>query len=433
MVDHVSVSPAALWLQRSTWRRRFATACVVASLLVTACTAGIVADGWVAFGVRATGARLERMTQSPQYRDGRFENVEPMWNNMSHALLSMVSGPALPTSPSTPVPIVDVEPELFSHSPASGLRVTWLGHSATILEIDGVRLLTDPVFGGRASPFSWAGPAAWYEPPLLLDEVPPVDAILVSHDHHDHLQHSSIARIVELGWQTTFIAPLGVGAHLESWGIPADRIVELDWWDIHPVTSRDGQHRIEVVSTPARHASGRHVFDQMATLWTSYALKGPQHRVFFSGDTGLTPAFVEIGARHGPFDVVMVEVGAYDRDWPDWHMGPEQALVVNEWTRGKLFVPIHWGLWTLASHGWTEPVERILAAAPAHPDLRLVVPRPGQSIEVTDDVITAATPASLERWWPDVPWQTAAEHPVVATRVPGISPVPDPRVDVAMH
>jgi L-ascorbate metabolism protein UlaG (beta-lactamase superfamily) len=292
-----------------------------------------------------------------------------------------------------------------------------------------VRLLTDPVFGGRASPLTWAGPAAWYEPPLPLDEVPPVDAILVSHDHHDHLQHSSIARIVELGWQTTFIAPLGVGAHLESWGIPADRIVELDWWDIHPVTSRDGQHRIDVVSTPARHASGRHVFDQMATLWTSYALKGPQHRVFFSGDTGLTPAFVEIGARHGPFDVVMVEVGAYNRDWPDWHMGPEQALVVHEWTRGKLFVPIHWGLWNLSSHGWTEPVERILAAAPAHPALRLVVPRPGQSIEVTDDVIAAATPASLERWWPDVPWQTAAEHPIVATRVPGISPEPDPRVD----
>jgi L-ascorbate metabolism protein UlaG (beta-lactamase superfamily) len=398
-------------------------------LLGSACTAGIVADGWVAFGASPEGARLARMAQSPRYRDGRFENPEPMWNDMGNATLSMVKGRALPTSPSAPVPTVDVAPALFATPPASGLRVTWLGHSATILEIDGVRVLTDPVFGGRASPFTWVGPEAWYEPPLPLEDVPPVDAVLISHDHHDHLQHSTIARIVELGWDTTFIAPLGVGAHLELWGIAPDRIVELDWWDAHPVSSRDGRHRLDVVSTPSRHASGRHVLDQMATLWTSYALKGPQHRVFFSGDTGLTPAFKEIGARHGPFDVVMVEVGAYSRDWPDWHMGPEQALLVHEWTKGRLFMPIHWGLWTLAAHGWTEPVERILAAAPAHPDLRLVVPRPGQSIDVSDDVIAAATPATVARWWPDVPWQTADEHPIVATRVPGVSPVPDPRVD----
>jgi hypothetical protein len=418
---------------RSPRLRRLWRALAVLGLLGSACTAGIVADGWVAFGASATGERLERMTQSPRYRDGRFENPEPMWNNMANAALSVVAGRALPTAPSTPVPTVDVAPGLFSAPPASGLRVTWLGHSATIIELDGVRVLTDPVFGGRASPFTWAGPQAWYDPPLPLDDVPPVDAVLISHDHHDHLQHSSIARIVELGWDTTFIAPLGVGAHLELWGIAADRIVELDWWDVHPVTSRDGQHRLEVGSTPSRHATGRHVLDQMATLWTSYALRGPQHRVFFSGDTGLTPAFKEIGARHGPFDVVMVEVGAYSRDWPDWHMGPEQALLVHEWTRGKLLLPIHWGLWTLAAHGWTEPVERILAAAPAHPELRLMVPRPGQSIEVSADVIAAATPASVERWWPDVPWQTAAEHPVVATRVPGVSPVPDPRVDAVVR
>lgn len=430
MSEPASSSPPSVPARapRSRLRRLGRAALVVAGIGVVV-SAGIVANGCTAFGASASGARRARMEQSPRYKDGRFENPEPMWNNMSHAMWATLTGQSQVSSPTAPVPTVEVDAALFATSPPSGLRITWLGHSAVIIEIDGVRVLTDPVFGGRASPFTWVGPEAWYEPPLALEDVPPVDAVLISHDHHDHLQHSTIARIVELGWDTTFITALGVSAHLEYWGIPPERLVELDWWEHHQVTSRDGAHTLDVVSTPSRHASGRQVLDQMATLWTSYALKGPAHRVFFSGDTGLTPAFKEIGEKYGPFDVVMVEVGAYNQDWPDWHMGPEQALIVHEWTRGKLFMPIHWGLWNLAAHGWTEPVERVLAATKDRPDVRLFVPKPGQSLEVTDDVIAAATPASVERWWPDVPWQTAAEHPIVATRVPGVSPVPDPRVD----
>jgi L-ascorbate metabolism protein UlaG (beta-lactamase superfamily) len=375
----------------------------------------VVASGWRAFGHGASGERRARMEQNPHYTDGIFENIDPMWNDMVGAMAGFADMSPV-ADPPAPVPVMNVDKAIFQAPPASGLRVTWLGHSTVIIEIDGVRLLTDPIFGGRASPFTWVGPHTWYEPPLALEDVPPVDAVLISHDHHDHLQHSTIERLVD--WDTTFIAPLGVGAHLEYWGIKKERIVEVEWGQSHSIRG------VSVTSTPSRHASGRQVLDQMATLWTSFAVKGPTHRVFFSGDTGLFSGMKDIGVTHGPFDVVMVEVGAYSRYWPDWHIGPEQALIANEWLGGRLFMPIHWGLWNLSSHGWTEPVERVLVEAEAR-QTRIAIPQPGQSIE------PQALPASrvtTTKWWPDLPWQTAAEHPVISTRVPGVSPVPDPRV-----
>jgi L-ascorbate metabolism protein UlaG (beta-lactamase superfamily) len=380
-------------------RRRRSILAALASLLVLGALF-LVIDGWKSFGSSARGERLSRMQASPRYRDGVFTNPQPLWNDFKASLSAITDASNYSSpEPSAPPAILRGDGKRFLQPPASGLRVTWLGHSTLLIEIDGQRILTDPIFGERASPYDWVGPKRWYEPPIPLGELPAVDAVLISHDHYDHLQRETIEAI--RGWQTTFITPLGVGAHLEYWGVPPERIVELDWWQ----SRRVGE--LEIVCSPARHASGRHLFDQNETLWAGYALVGPRHRAFFSGDTGMFPGLKEIGERLGPFDVTMIEVGAYNRAWPDWHIGPEQAVQAQRMLRGKLLLPIHWGLWNLAAHGWTEPAERVLAEA-ARQQAAVTIPRPGQSIE-------PSAPPPLERWWPDVPWQTAAEHPIVST------------------
>ena len=241
---------------------------------------------------------------------------------------------------------------------------------------------------GRAVglPGPGSGPKRWYPPPLALDELPDLDAVVISHDHYDHLDYPTIRAM--RSWDTVFVVPLGVAAHLEYWGVPLERIVELDWWERHEVGD------LEIVCAPARHASGRVAFDYNATLWAGYALLGGEHRVFFSGDTGMFPGMSEIGERLGPFDLTMIEAGAYGHAWPDWHVGPEQAVRAHQVLRGKVYMPVHWGLFNLAMHGWTEPLERTLVAAQAA-GVRAFIPRPGASFE------PASVPATKKRWWPE--------------------------------
>jgi L-ascorbate metabolism protein UlaG (beta-lactamase superfamily) len=363
----------------------------------------VLVDGWEAFGKDAEGARRARMQRSAASDDGVFENPEPLWNDEWGMVTDLVDGSAH-SAPGEPLPVVRGGRERFADPPASGLRVTWLGHSTLLVEIDGHRILTDPVWGERASPVGWMGPSRWYAPPIALDDLPDLDAVILSHDHYDHLDHPTIVAMRD--WDTVFVAPLGVGAHLEYWGVPPDRIVELDWWE----STRRGD--LEIVCTPARHASGRTLLDQNATLWAGYALVGPSHRAYFSGDTGLFPAMREIGERYGPFDVTMIEAGAYGRSWPDWHLGPEQAVLAHQLVRGQVLLPVHWGLFDLAYHAWTEPAERVLAAA-TEADVAIAIPRPGESLEPR---FPEAHPR-VARWWPRVPWQDADEAPIVATRI----------------
>ncbi len=366
-------------------------------LLLALGIAVVVFDGWEAFGKAAEGARLARMEASPHYRGGVFVNPQPLWNDYL-GMLQLGSDDAVPE---VELPVVRGTRARFVDAPPTGLRITWLGHSTNLIEIDGTRVLTDPIFGERSGPLTWAGPKRWYAPPIPLDELPAIDAVVISHDHYDHLDHPTIVRMRD--WDTTFITPLGVGAHLAYWGIDPSRIVELDWWERRSVGG------LELVCVPARHASGRHLFDQDHTLWAGYALLGDAHRVYFSGDTGLFPAMRDIGERFGPFDVAMIEVGAYDQAWPDWHIGPEQAIRAMGMVRGEVFFPIHWGLFDLAYHGWTEPIERTMAAA-EEAGVTALAPKPGQSIEPD-------SPPPFERWWPEVPWQTAEEDPIVSTKV----------------
>jgi L-ascorbate metabolism protein UlaG (beta-lactamase superfamily) len=340
------------------------------------------------------------MEHSPQWKDGRFRNPQPLWNDMFGALVGAFRASPY-GSPARPIPTSRVEKNQFDAPPGSGLRVTWLGHSTLLIEIDGHRVLTDPVWSDRVSPYSWIGPKRWYPPLIALADLPPLDAVVISHDHYDHLDYATISGMK--GWKTTFVVPLGVGAHLAYWGVPEARIVELDWWERAQVGD------LTIVATPARHASGRTaMFGQDGTLWAGFALMGTKHRAWYSGDTGMFPGLREIGERLGPFDVTMIEVGAYGRWWPDWHLGPEQAAKAHQLVRGRTMIPTHWGLFNLAYHGWTEPIERLLVAA-AQSGTTIGVPKPGQSVE--PDAATGA----VERWWPEVPWLTANQNPIIAT------------------
>jgi L-ascorbate metabolism protein UlaG (beta-lactamase superfamily) len=384
--------------------RALKRALVGAAGLVVLALCVLIATGCEAFGARAKGARLARMSGSPEWHQGRFENPEPLDNHFWQSIVDARHSSPF-SSPQGPLPVSLVDRQTFVAPPPSGLRVTWFGHSSVLLEIEGHRILTDPVWSERASPYSWIGPRRFAPPLIALQDLPQLDAVVISHDHYDHLDQRTIQALASAAsaqtWKTVFVVPLGVGAHLVKWGIPEGRIVELDWWQ---ETSLAG---LRIVCTPARHASGRMVVDGDAKLWAGYAFIGSGHRVYYSGDTGLFPAMRDIGSRLGPFDLTMIEAGQYGRGWPDWHLGPEQAVRAHQWVRGKAMLPVHWAMFQLAYHGWTEPIERVLAAAKSL-GVTVLSPRVGQSIEPSEAFV-------FEHWWPSLPWKTAAEDPIVAT------------------
>ncbi len=353
-------------------------------------------DAWNAMGKRPSGERLARMQRSSMYGDGRFHNALPMRDDMWLATKKWLAG-AEHREPNAALPLERRTRADYAQPPKSGLRISWFGHSSMLIEIDGKRVLTDPVWGERASPSSFFGPARFFEPPITLEELPELDAIVLSHDHYDHLDAESISRLSRLS-RAPFIVPLGVGAHLEYWGIEPERIRELEWWQDTQVGD------LRLVCTPARHFSGRGFLDRNTTLWGSWSLVGSEHRVFFSGDTGMFPGFAEIGEKLGPFDVTLIESGAYDPAWADVHLGPEQAVLAHQLLRGKVLMPVHWGTFNLALHAWTEPAERIIAAGRSA-GIQTVVPRPGGRFE------PSALPP-FERWWPELPWKGADEVPV---------------------
>lgn len=376
------------------WALRFVGAVLAIAILVA------LVQGWQAFGHRADGARQQRLEHTAHWQGGHVVNPQPLRNSVWKALKgAWNSGPDI--SPKVPIPTAKLDPGQLAMAPPSGVRVTWIGHSSTLVELDGQRVLTDPIWSERVGPLPWVGPRRWTPPAIELAALPHIDAVVISHDHYDHLDYRTI--VAMRGWDNKFVVPLGVGAHLAYWGIPAARIVELDWWERTQIGA------LEVVCTPARHAAGRMLIDDDKKLWAGYALVGASHRVYYSGDTGLFPAMREIGQRLGPFDLTMIEVGQYGNAWPDWHIGPEQAVIAHQLVRGKVMLPVHWGTFALAYHAWTEPVERVLRAADAA-GVKLVIPRLGQSFE-------PASPPPIERWWPEVPWVSAEKDPIVSSQM----------------
>ena len=341
---------------------------------------------WLAsLGGRVTGARRERAQRSPQFADGKFRNPEPT-RMTTASFFELMRRQFFGGEQREPVGVVPVETRTaadYRTPPSSGLRATWIGWSSVLVEIDGRRVLTDPVWSERCSPSTLVGPKRFHAPPIAIDDLPPIDAVIISHDHYDHLDMPSVRALAARG--THFAVPLGIGAHLERWGVPASQIHELDW---NESVSRNG---LTLTSTRARHYSGRNPMHGNETLWTSWVVKGPQHRFFFSGDTGYSQAFAAIGKEHGPFDLTLIKIGASDPTWAEIHMLPEEAIQTHRDVRGGVMIPVHWATFNLAFHAWSDPAERAVAAA-ARNETRLYVPKPGELIE------PASLPAQT-RWW----------------------------------
>jgi L-ascorbate metabolism protein UlaG (beta-lactamase superfamily) len=267
------------------------------------------------------------------------------------------------------------DPSVFATSPHSGLRITWMGHSTSLVEIDGVRLLIDPVWDERAGPVTWAGPRRFFPAPLALEDLPVIDAVLISHDHYDHLGAGTIRGLAAMPQleNARWIAPLGVEKILSKLGVDDARWTALNWTDSVTVGS------LTITALPARHFSGRSPFNGFETLWASFALIGPRHRVYYGSDSGEWDGFAEIGKEFGPFDLSMLEIGAFDPLWSDIHMGPEGAVRTFRALGGRgLFMPIHWGLFDLALHFWTQPIENVFAQE----GLSIWSPTPGVPSEV---------------------------------------------------
>ena len=357
------------------------------------------------FGERARGERLERMRASPlwvqqtnEQGDSRagFRNLHPIRPGLRNAsaprpsLSDFLCG-GTRRVPGAPLPAINPL-DAWRQAPSSGLRATWLGHSTVLIELhDGtrlVRLLTDPVWGLRASPSQLAGPKRFQPVPVALKALPPIDAVLLSHDHYDHLCMPTVRALAKTG--VPFITSLGVGAHLEAFGVAAQHITELDWWQ----SVRLPNCEVEVTAAPSQHFSGRGLKDRNATLWSSFVVRSARHRIFFSGDTGLTDQYSQIRRRLGAFDLVLLEVGAFHPSWGDIHLGPDNALEALALLGGGAFLPVHWGTFSLALHAWDEPAETLLRLAPPR-GVHLLMPQLGQAVE-------PAREHSVTPWWRQV-------------------------------
>lgn len=257
-------------------------------------------------------------------------------------------------TPTVPLPQQQVELDKLFDGKNTDLKVSWLGHSCLLMNIDGYSILTDPIFERKVS---LIGPARFNENlPVNVQDLPFIDVVIISHDHYDHLNKFSIQQLS--GKTGVFMVPLRVGKRLVQWGVPEEKIIELNWWDEFQTNSN-----LTIAATPAQHFSGRGLFDRNSTLWASWVIKTPKHRVYFSGDSGYFGGFKEIGDKYGPFDMTFLECGAYDTRWSNIHMFPEQTVQAHLDLKGKILQPIHWATFNLALHPWYEPMERLITAA----------------------------------------------------------------------
>jgi L-ascorbate metabolism protein UlaG (beta-lactamase superfamily) len=339
-----------------------------------------------------TNLPVETYPDSPQAADGRFRNPVPkpadgvgktlgiMWN-------FFFNKPAT-TVPKAPIPVLALTRADLEAAPDRSLFR--LGHSTMLIKLRGGFWITDPVFAERASPVQWMGPKRFHAPPIALDQLPPLRGVLLSHDHYDHLDRDTVLALSKT--TGVFLAPLGVGDRLVAWGVDESKVRQFDWWQGATI---DGVH---FTATPAQHFSGRGLFDGNKTLWASWVIVDEANathddalRVFFSGDTGYFDGFKEIGRRFGPFDVTMIETGAYDPQWPYVHMQPEQTVQAHQDLRGRWLLPVHNGTFDLAMHAWQDPFERVMALSDAR-GIALTTPRMGERLDLS-------TPHAATRWW----------------------------------
>ena len=345
-------------------------------------------------------ARTSPYESSPQRRHGKFRNpvaaptygftkaARLMWNMLFNKPHNTVPAGAIAVQALTRAQLLDApDHSLFR-----------LGHSTVLLKLRGEFWLTDPVFSERASPVQWAGPRRFHQPPISIAELPAIKGVILSHDHFDHLDRDAIAQLAAK--TEHFLTPLGVGDTLVQWGVDAAKVQQLDWWQ------GTSLHGLRFVATPAQHFSGRGLRDGNATLWASWVIISDELRLFFSGDSGYFDGFKQIGDKYGPFDVTLLETGAYDRQWPYVHMQPEETLQAHLDLRGQWLLPIHNGTFDLAMHAWHEPFDRMMDLA-WNNCVAISTPAMGEQLDLRQ-------PHAGQPWW----LEPAGAQP------PGASPQP---------
>ena len=325
---------------------------------------------------------------SPQFRGGRFRNITPrpprapepggktMWdflfNKPKH------------THPSAPVPVRRISRAELEAAPDGSLYR--LGHSTVLMKLRGGWWVTDPVFAKRASPFSFAGPKRFHEPPVSLDDLPALQGVLLSHDHYDHLDRHAVRRLAAK--TEVFLCTLGVGDRLVAWGVPEAKVQQFDWWQGTDING------VRFTATPSQHFSGRTLSDGNCTLWASWVIDTGEQRIFFSGDTGYSRSFAEIGRRFGPFDLTLMETGAYNESWPYVHMHPEQTVQAHIDLGGRWLLPIHNGTFDLSMHAWWDPFERVVALGKER-GVQISTPMMGERFDMF-------APHAGQPWWKEL-------------------------------
>ena len=341
--------------------------------------------------------KMDKINKSKQYNDKKFINYKPSPDWGFFKMLPMMWDFLVTNNdrkPDRELPTKKVDFSQITEANSDELKVTWVGHSSQIINIDGKIVLTDPIFENQTA---FMGPSRYNgDVPLNIDELPEIDLVLISHNHYDHLNSYTIEKIHPKVKQ--FIAPLLVGAELEKMGVPREKIIELDWWE--EITLFD---ELLIVFTPTQHFSGRGLFDRDETLWGSYVIQGRHHKIYFSGDSGYFKGFKEIGDKYGPFDYTFMECGAYNEKWYFVHMFPEETAQAQIDLRGKIMQPIHWGTFDLALHSWYDPMKRVAEAADSL-GIKLSTPIVGETITIDENLKTT-------RWW-----ETVLDKKVIATK-----------------
>ncbi|MBU3214715.1 MBL fold metallo-hydrolase [Clostridium estertheticum] len=342
-----------------------------------------------AFGGNPTKEQKNSYKQFSNYVNGKFVNDVPTSLAMSlsdnFSMIKETFSGAKDRKPDGVIPVSVIDWNKIKSDKDS---VTWFGHSAFLLSIDNKKILLDPMLGPVASPVSFAGTKRYkYSENMLniIDKMPPIDAVFISHDHYDHLDYQSIVKLKDK--VAHFFVPLGVSDHLIRWGVPKEKITELNWWD-----EMDYQG-LKVSLTPSLHYSGRGVFNKNSTLWGGWVILGKKTRLYYSGDGGYGEHFKKIGKKYGPFDITLLDGGQYDKLWPWVHMRPEEAVQANLDVSGKNMMLMHWGAFSLAYHGWNEPIERALKAAKKE-DVNLFAPKIGENVRLDSDFHITPSP-----WW----------------------------------
>lgn len=341
-------------------------------------------------GAWLVGCNTVPIQPASEHFDGKnFVNVppEPPSASALDIYRRFLSESVPGSEPKDPIPWQPVNWQQWAHLPADDVHVMRLGHSSLMLKIAGKTWLIDPVFSERTAPVQWAGPKRFHPIPFKMEDFPAVDGIVLSHDHYDHLDTATVqalhARVQR------FVTPLGVGARLQDMGVPKEKITELDWWQS---TTQEG---ITLVAAPAQHFSGRTLTDRNRTLWASWIIQGgvgnAERRVYYSGDGGYSAAFKTIGERLGPFDLSLIETGAYDPMWRGIHLLPEESVQAHLDVKARVMLPVHNGTFNLSFHTWKDPFERVTQAA-KNKGVTLTTPIVGEPVSLQ-------RPLPQRAWW----------------------------------